>query len=211
MIPRPGRHDTRALRSACDGRTHRSRRSGGSLLAGRAVGPAGRPAFRGASLCRLGQVPRRLLSMSVERGVPMITNYVVRHPVVVQQAAARYSDFQLRIADRITAFAGSMLFVYLHIALFADACRLARGDLPLDVRDDRSEPAGGVPRGQGRPRLRGAGAGARVQHRADRGDPRAHARNEPDAGGLHGGTAEECGRGAARPGPAAGGQSNQGG
>ena len=48
----------------------------------------------------------------------MITNSVV-HPVVVQQAAARYSDFQLRIADRITAFAGSMLFVYLHIALFA--------------------------------------------------------------------------------------------
>jgi uncharacterized membrane protein len=49
----------------------------------------------------------------------MITNYVIHHPVVVQQAAARYSDFQLRIADRITAFAGSMLFVYLHIALFA--------------------------------------------------------------------------------------------
>jgi uncharacterized membrane protein len=49
----------------------------------------------------------------------MITSYVIHHPVVVQQAAARYSDFQLRIADRITAFAGSMLFVYLHIALFA--------------------------------------------------------------------------------------------
>ena len=39
----------------------------------------------------------------------MITNHIVRHPVVVQQAASRYSDFQLRIADRITAFAGSML------------------------------------------------------------------------------------------------------
>jgi uncharacterized membrane protein len=49
----------------------------------------------------------------------MITNYLVRHPVVVQQAAARYADIQLRIADRITAFAGSMMFVYLHIALFA--------------------------------------------------------------------------------------------
>jgi uncharacterized membrane protein len=49
----------------------------------------------------------------------MITNYLVHHPVVVQQAAARYSDYQLRIADRITAFAGSMMFVYLHIALFA--------------------------------------------------------------------------------------------
>jgi uncharacterized membrane protein len=49
----------------------------------------------------------------------MLTNYVIHHPVVVQQAASRYNDYQLRIADRITAFAGSMLFVYLHIALFA--------------------------------------------------------------------------------------------
>ena len=45
--------------------------------------------------------------------------YLVRHPVVVQQAAARYSDIQLRIADAITAFAGSMKFVYAHIVAFA--------------------------------------------------------------------------------------------
>jgi uncharacterized membrane protein len=31
----------------------------------------------------------------------------------------RTADIQLRIADRITAFAGSMNFVYLHVALFA--------------------------------------------------------------------------------------------
>jgi hypothetical protein len=42
----------------------------------------------------------------------MLTN-VIHHPVVIQQAARRYNDYQLRIADRITAFAGSMLFVYL--------------------------------------------------------------------------------------------------
>jgi len=41
------------------------------------------------------------------------------HPVVDLQARQRYEDIQLRIADRITAFAGSMNFVYLHIALFA--------------------------------------------------------------------------------------------
>jgi uncharacterized membrane protein len=41
------------------------------------------------------------------------------HPVVLDQQAKRAADVQLRIADRITAFAGSMNFVYLHIAIFA--------------------------------------------------------------------------------------------
>jgi uncharacterized membrane protein len=49
----------------------------------------------------------------------MLTSYVIHHPVVIQQAAARYNDYQLRIADMITAFAGSMKFVYLHVAIFA--------------------------------------------------------------------------------------------
>jgi len=40
------------------------------------------------------------------------------HPVVLEEQARRAADFQLRIADKITAFAGSMNFVYLHIALF---------------------------------------------------------------------------------------------
>jgi uncharacterized membrane protein len=43
-----------------------------------------------------------------------------RHsPVVLEQRAQRARDVQLRIADRITSFAGSMNFVYLHVALFA--------------------------------------------------------------------------------------------
>ncbi|MCU1467975.1 MAG: hypothetical protein JWM72_3903 [Actinomycetia bacterium] len=43
-----------------------------------------------------------------------------RHsPVVVKQLEHRASDLQLRIADAITAFAGSMMFVYIHIAAFA--------------------------------------------------------------------------------------------
>jgi uncharacterized membrane protein len=40
------------------------------------------------------------------------------HPVVLEEQARRAADIQLRIADWITAFAGSMNFVYLHIALF---------------------------------------------------------------------------------------------
>jgi uncharacterized membrane protein len=42
-----------------------------------------------------------------------------RHPAVLDQAQKRASDFQLRIADQITAFAGSMNFVYIHVILFA--------------------------------------------------------------------------------------------
>ena len=44
---------------------------------------------------------------------------VMHHPAVVAQFQKRADDVQLRIADRITAFAGSMNFVYLHALLFA--------------------------------------------------------------------------------------------
>jgi uncharacterized membrane protein len=42
-----------------------------------------------------------------------------RHPAVLEHEAQRAANFQLRIADAITAFAGSMRFVYLHAVLFA--------------------------------------------------------------------------------------------
>jgi uncharacterized membrane protein len=44
---------------------------------------------------------------------------VRHHPVVLDQIEKRAADVQLRIADRITAFAGSMKFVYIHAAVFA--------------------------------------------------------------------------------------------
>ena len=40
-------------------------------------------------------------------------------PVVLHQMQKRAGDAQLRAADRITAFAGSMTFVYVHCGLFA--------------------------------------------------------------------------------------------
>src|SRR5690348_10317193 len=40
------------------------------------------------------------------------------HPVVLEEQAKRAADRQLRIADWITSFAGSMNFVYIHIAIF---------------------------------------------------------------------------------------------
>jgi uncharacterized membrane protein len=51
--------------------------------------------------------------------MPKLDPRVLHHPVVVTQFEKRASDVQLRVADTITAFAGSMNFVYLHIALFA--------------------------------------------------------------------------------------------
>jgi uncharacterized membrane protein len=41
-----------------------------------------------------------------------------RHPVNLAREAQRATSIQLRIADAITAFAGSMLFVYIHAVLF---------------------------------------------------------------------------------------------
>ena len=50
------------------------------------------------------------------------------HPVVVEHAARRAADAQLRVADAITGFAGSMPFVYLHAAAFACWMLLVESD-----------------------------------------------------------------------------------
>jgi uncharacterized membrane protein len=47
------------------------------------------------------------------------THRRTEHPVVVRMRAHRTADLQLRVADQITRFAGSMSFVYLHVAVFA--------------------------------------------------------------------------------------------
>jgi uncharacterized membrane protein len=41
------------------------------------------------------------------------------HPTVLAEARKRAGSVQLRVADAITTFAGSMWFVYVHILLFA--------------------------------------------------------------------------------------------
>jgi uncharacterized membrane protein len=43
---------------------------------------------------------------------------VAHHPALVALAEKRAADTQLKIADAITKFAGSMLFVYVHVVLF---------------------------------------------------------------------------------------------
>jgi uncharacterized membrane protein len=41
------------------------------------------------------------------------------HPALLAEAERRSAKLQLRVADAITAFAGSMTFVYLHAGVFA--------------------------------------------------------------------------------------------
>jgi uncharacterized membrane protein len=49
------------------------------------------------------------------------------HPALAQLRDSRAADVQLRIADAITKFAGSMSFVYLHVVVFAVCgCCLSR-------------------------------------------------------------------------------------
>jgi hypothetical protein len=77
----------------------------------------------------------------------------VQLPALVEHAAERAQHLQNEIADRITHTRVDAL-VYQHVALFAvwrllvedspwstlHLDRLARSDLPFDVRDDQSEP-----------------------------------------------------------------------
>ncbi|ARC58192.1 hypothetical protein AS850_13995 [Frondihabitans sp. 762G35] len=53
--------------------------------------------------------PRKLLALARREEL---------HPVVLAEAEHRAASVQLRVADAITAFAGSMRFVYLHVLLF---------------------------------------------------------------------------------------------
>jgi uncharacterized membrane protein len=50
---------------------------------------------------------------------PKIDPSLPHSPVVLKQFEKRASNAQLRVADAITAFAGSMNFVYIHIVAFA--------------------------------------------------------------------------------------------
>ncbi|MCW2868625.1 MAG: hypothetical protein JWR20_2813 [Marmoricola sp.] len=50
-----------------------------------------------------------------------------RHPVVVRDLARHAGNAQLRVADLVTRFAGSMTFVYLHVVAFVLWMVLAEG------------------------------------------------------------------------------------
>jgi uncharacterized membrane protein len=70
---------------------------------GHAAGTGGNPAGHGHN---------KLDDKLAELPIPL------HNPAILEEQARRAADIQLRIADRITGFAGSMNFVYLHIAIF---------------------------------------------------------------------------------------------
>ncbi|HWX98968.1 MAG TPA: hypothetical protein VNY55_03580 [Mycobacterium sp.] len=64
-------------------------------------------------------IPRRLLRSGQ-----------LHHPAVLDEARRRSEKVQLRLADRITAFAGSMNFVWLHAAF-----QQSRADHDFETQD----------------------------------------------------------------------------
>jgi hypothetical protein len=112
------------------------------------------------------------LRAKADRHIPQLSphrllrNKQVHHPAVLDEAKRRSEAIQLRLADRITAFAGSMNFVWM---LFLEKSPwptltlvVSLGDLPVDLRHDRPESPSGLPTCQSRPRLRSPN-----QHRID--------------------------------------------
>lgn len=61
---------------------------------------------------------RAYAAQSPRRRREILANRGAHHPAVVALAKRHAGELQLRIADAITAFAGSMWFVYIHIVLF---------------------------------------------------------------------------------------------
>jgi uncharacterized membrane protein len=55
------------------------------------------------------------------------------NPVLLEHAKARAESVQNRIADQITKFAGSMLFVYIHVAWFGLWIALGVEDYPFGL------------------------------------------------------------------------------
>lgn len=54
--------------------------------------------------------------MSIAPAVTHVPSH--RSPALLKHAEERANNLQNRVADKITTFAGSMAFVYLHIAWF---------------------------------------------------------------------------------------------
>ena len=63
----------------------------------------------------------------------MVARQIPAHPALQRHREERSRGVQNRIADAITAFAGSMWFVYLHVAWFALWIGLRAEDYPFGL------------------------------------------------------------------------------
>ena len=59
------------------------------------------------------------LEADVQEAQPPVLPRSQHSPVVLRHLEQRADDWQLHLADRITTFAGSMPFVWVHVAIFA--------------------------------------------------------------------------------------------
>ena len=76
-------------------------------------------AGRGKRFAEAGYTTPKPLIPVYGQTMTKLDTRVTHHPVVLEQFAKRQADIQLRVADKITGFAGSMQFVYLHALVFA--------------------------------------------------------------------------------------------
>jgi uncharacterized membrane protein len=65
--------------------------------------------------------PRSNTDRRIPQLIPhrLLRDSQIHHPSVLAESKRRSESFYLRLADHITAFAGSMNFVVIHVALFA--------------------------------------------------------------------------------------------
>lgn len=91
----------------------------------------------GRSLRARNTWPRR----SEKRGREHPSDQLVEsNPALVRHAQQRAQNIQNRVADRITAFSGSMNFVYLHVALFVIRATLLERKPAGPAPEERSAP-----------------------------------------------------------------------
>jgi uncharacterized membrane protein len=85
------------------------------------VAPYRRDERQKLALPKVGVTDRQNFAHVQTRRMPMPESEeeIRHHPVVVAHRAHRSASVQLRIADAITTFAGSMPFVYIHAVIFA--------------------------------------------------------------------------------------------
>jgi hypothetical protein len=122
---------------------------------------------------------------------------VTQHPAVIAQQGERARRLQPLIADAITAYAGSMAFVYVHAVGFAVWMLFIESNpwpkltlivsleaifLSTFVMIGQNRQAV-VPAGQGGSWLQRGGVGTQVQHGADRRDPDPYSRVAQAPGG----------------------------
>jgi len=79
------------------------------------------------------QEGRRSMSVRPVTGDP-------RHPALVERATERRGSLQYRMTGRITQFAGSMAFVYLHVLWFFLWITLTGGTTPAGRSSPQIEP-----------------------------------------------------------------------